>query len=43
MKRSIGAFLGLLIAVALLGAYAIASKYGPTGDARDQPSAVFSH
>jgi hypothetical protein len=41
-----GAFrpcLAILIAVALLGAYAIASKNGPTGAGQDQPAAGFSH
>jgi hypothetical protein len=43
MKRAIRTFLGILIAVALLGAYAIASKNGPTGGRRDQPAAGFFH
>jgi hypothetical protein len=43
MKRSIQTFLGILIAVALLGAYGIASKNGPTGSGQDTPAAGFSH
>jgi hypothetical protein len=43
MNRSIRTVLGILITVALLGAYAIASKNGPTGGERDQPAAGFSH
>ena len=43
MKGSIRTFLGILIAVALLGAYAIAAKNGPTEGGQDQPAAGFSH
>jgi predicted outer membrane protein len=43
MKRTIRTFLGILIAVALLGAYAIASRNGPTGSGQDPPAAGFSH
>lgn len=43
MKHSMRTFLGILITVALLGAYAIASKNGPTGGGQDQPAAGFSH
>jgi hypothetical protein len=43
MRRSIRTFLGILIAVALFGAYGIASKNGATGGGQDLPAVGFSH
>jgi hypothetical protein len=42
-KRATRIILGLLIACALLGAYAIAAKDGPQASARGQPAAAFGH
>jgi hypothetical protein len=42
MKRSIRTFLGVLIAAALLGAYGIAARNGPKGEAPEVP-AGFAH
>jgi hypothetical protein len=42
MKRAIRTFLGILIAAALLGAYAIAARNGPKGGAQETP-AGFAH
>ena len=42
MRRSVRTVLGVLIAVALLGAYGIAAKNGPQGDAQE-PAAGFAH
>lgn len=42
MRRTIRTFLGILIAAALLGAYAIAVRDGPKGGAQEIP-AGFAH
>jgi predicted small secreted protein len=43
MKRSIRTYLAILIAVALLSAYGIASRNGASGSGQDLPAVGFSH